>query len=98
MDYPRTIITIIATIPSVMLAIIAPLSTLLATLLAPVITDIGNFITRLIIRVGILAPLAPEGIVIRAYLAIHTITFDMPRAFGIIEVIAPLTIDTAIRA
>jgi hypothetical protein len=68
----------------------------LATILTPIDTDIGHLETRVVIRVGTLATLTPEGIVISTYLTVSTATLYISRAIFIIEVIATLTVDTAI--
>jgi hypothetical protein len=70
----------------------------LATIYAPIYANICDLITIVIIRVSFLAIITPEGIVIGTHFTINAIAINIPRAITIIEVLATLTIDTAILA
>jgi len=81
-----------------LVATVAPVSIILAAILAPIDTDICYLITGVVVRVSILATLTPEGIVISAYLAISSTTLNISTIVRVIELLATLTIYTAILA
>jgi hypothetical protein len=81
-----------------MVATIAPVSTILATILTPIDTNICYLITRVVVRVSLLAPLTPEGIVISAYFTISAVAINISTVIRVVVFLAPITIDTTISA